>query len=872
MLVEKQLAARGEDRHALGRDKFVAEVESFREEKGGVILEQLQQLGASLDWSRTQFTMSPEFRTAVNTAFIRLMEAGLLYRAERLVNWCPQLGSAISDMEVTHVEVSPGQMFDVPGWDRPVQLGVMVDIAYKVVGSDQEVVVSTTRPETMLGDTAVAVHPEDARYRHLQGARLWHPFRQCSIPLVADTSVSPDLGTGALKITPAHDHRDWEVAARHGLEAVSVMDDAGRMVTREGDSFHGMGRWEAREAVCARLAELGLLRGTREHAMVTPVCHRTGDIIEPRLKPQWFLRTEKLAELACRAVTDRDLVLDPADFKSVWLQFLGEERQQDWCVSRQIWWGHRVPVFWSTAAGGHEAWVGAQDEAEARLKAAAMFGCAAGEVSVAQDTDVLDTWFSSALYPFVAFGWPEQTADLDRFYPLNLLETGHDILFFWVGRMVMLGVALTSKLPFSDVMLHGVVSDSQGRKMSKSLGNVVDPLHLIHGASMETLQTNLIDSFSKGSISREEMELSMAEMTKDFPDGIPRHGVDAVRWGLLTYDVKQRQINLNLTVLNSAGAWCNKVWQLARFLHLAHEKIRGGDTENLPKNFQPGLMDMWVLSQLAQAVRNINEGFEQREVNVVTRELRKFIYTDVCDTYIEYIKPNLSDASNPEFLPSLLILHSCVMTSLKLLHPVMPFITEELYQRLPRLPKEKRRESIMIDSYPVATDWNSFLNEALSEVIDSSLSIVTGVRSVRKRYNLDKDAEPDIIVCGGNPALPQCEEVIQRLGKCGAVHFSEDTIDPSSLPYGYSQYSCDGGVTIYVEVGSHMDIDQEISKIDAKIEKVEKSRIKLNKTLKGKFKYRNSPEKVASQHAEYDEVVKQLNEQKQILQSLKSKQ
>jgi len=872
VLVERQLAARGINRHQLGREKFVSEVEAWKDEKGGAILDQLKQLGASLDWSRTQFTISDNFKKAVDTAFVKLMDAGLLYRAEKLVNWSPCLQSALSDMEVTHIEIEPHQMFDVPGFNKPVELGVMVDIAYKVVDSDQEIVVSTTRAETMLGDTGVAVHPDDERYEHLHGAKLWHPFRKCTIPVVTDTCVDMNLGTGAVKITPGHDHNDWQIGANHGLEVINMMDSEGNIVS--DTEFSGMNRFLAREKICDKLESMGLMRGKRGHKMVVPVCHRTGDILEPRLVPQWFLKTEKMAELACKAVNDKDLTLDPEEFKSVWLQFLGEDRHRDWCVSRQIWWGHQLPVYQVSDQAGNTCWVGAHSDQEARIKGASHLGVKeTDDLTVVRETDVLDTWFSSALYPFAVFGWPDNSPDLEKFYPLDLMETGHDILFFWVGRMVMLAVALTGKLPFQDVMLHGVVSDSQGRKMSKSLGNVVDPLHLIHGASLEKLKTELENSVAKGNISQEEMVLSLEGMMEQFPNGIPKHGVDPVRWGLLTYDVKQRQINLNLNILNSSGAWCNKIWQLARFLNLSHQKVTdaGLSLENLPKNFQPGLMDMWILSQLADCVRKVNDGFERRELKNVTMDLRKFIYNDVCDTYVEFIKPNLSDTDNPAFLPSLLILHSCVMTSLKMLHPIIPFITEEIYQRLPLLPKEKRKESIMIDSYPVATDWNSFLNENLAQVIYTALNAVTGVRSIKNRYNLGKDVTPDVIICSPMAEIIQCEEIIQRLGNCGNVSFTDQHVDPSSLPYGYSQYEGEN-VTVFMEVGSHLDLKKEISKIESKLAKLDKDRVKLNKTLKGKFQFRKSPEEVSKKHEEFDEMEKKLLEQKEILQKLESNQ
>merc|ERR1719150_2472244 len=773
VVVEKKLlAGKGVSRHQLGRRKFLEEVESWQKEKGGVILDQLCQLGASLDWTRNQFTRSKEFRLAVDAAFIRLFDRGLIYRSDhQLVNWCPTLCSAISDIEVEHVPVEGRVQFEVPGCPTQATFGVMTYIAYKVVGREgEEVVVGTTRPETMLGDTGVAIHPDDPRYKRLHGVELWHPFRSEAIPLITDEMVSMDLGTGAVKMTPAHDKKDWEVGQRHKLPSLQVIDKEGKISEACHESFAGKHRFEARSLIVKQLDSLGLLRGEEDHEMTVPVCSRTGDVIEPLVAPQRFLSSKAVCELASKAVKEGDLMLEPPQHNVVWQQFMGEAR--DWCLSRQIWWGHQIPAY-SCQAGEKECWVAAATEGEARLKAASKLEVSKGEedlIVIKRDEDVLDTWFSSAIYPFASLGWPgEKNEDLSRFYPLDLMETGHDILFFWVGRMVMLGIALTGKLPFAEVLLHGVITDPQGRKMSKSLGNVVDPLHLIHGASLDQLDRELTRAVESGSISREERELAWAGMLAQFPDGIPQHGVDPVRWGLLSYDCKQKQINLNLTVLNNAGAWCNKIWQLARFLHLAHEKAAEHNLEKIPKNFQPGLMDMWILSQLATAVRSVNEGFQQKELNVVTRELRRFIYTDLCDNYVEYIKNSFKDPTSPEFLPSLLILHSCVMTSLKLLHPIMPFITEELYQRLPSLPKETRQESIMIEKYPVATDWNSFLNESLASTIETALAVVTAVRSMKKRYNLKSETAPDLIVCAD---LTSCEDIIQRLGGVGNIEFS----------------------------------------------------------------------------------------------------
>ena len=452
------------------------------------------------------------------------------------------------------MSVSGRTSLEVPGYDGKVTFGVMTRLAYRLVGEEGEVVVGTTRPETMLGDTAVAVHPADPRYSHLIGKMVWHPFRQEPIPIVADEAADPSLGTGAVKITPAHDRKDWEVAQRHGLPLLEMLDREGR-VSCQGQ-FLGQHRFEARETVCRALEELGLLRGEEEHAMTIPVCSRTGDVVEPLVTPQWFLDTSQVTKLAAQAVREGDLVLEPAQHRAVWQGFMEEGR--DWCLSRQIWWGHQVPAYSCTAASGRQCWVAAASEQEARAKAAQELG--EEPDTVTRDEDVLDTWFSSGIYPFAALGWPEErSSDLERFYPLDLMETGHDILFFWVGRMVMLGIALTSKLPFPEVLLHGVVTDPEGRKMSKSLGNVLDPLHLIHGASLEQLDAGLQQSLADGYLEPEELELAGLSLRSQWPQGIPAHGVDPVRWALASYDVKAQQISLEPRVLQTAGTWCNKV-------------------------------------------------------------------------------------------------------------------------------------------------------------------------------------------------------------------------------------------------------------------------------------------------------------------------
>lgn len=514
VVVEKHLRKlHGLGRHDLGRKRFVEEVWRWRTEKGNRIKEDLIKMSTTMNWEREYFTMDDHQSLAVRRAFIRLFDDGLIYRGESLVNWCCSLESTISDIEVDTIEIAGPTFLSVPGYDKPVAFGHITDIAYSICDkNDEKIVVSTTRPETMLGDVAVAVHPEDSRYAHLHGCntRLWHPFRNKSIPLVFDESVDPTFGTGAVKITPAHDRFDFDLAKRHGLPSIAVINEKG-MICNEFSEFGGTPRFDARESIKHRLADMGNLMGTRSHSMQLPVCSRSKDVIEHMLKPQWFVRCEEMSKMAIKVVETGELKIQPDSFRAEWNRWLSESR--DWCISRQLWWGHSVPAYECTALG-KTVWVAADNEDDARQKAAAQYFNNLNDptsISVRQDDDVLDTWFSSALLPFTAFGWPNHKDDASfaRHYPQDILETGHDILFFWVARMVMLGKYLTGNVPFRNVLLHGIVCDAQGRKMSKSLGNVIVPQQVVLGATLKELQTETKDAFEMGVLSTEQYQRSL---------------------------------------------------------------------------------------------------------------------------------------------------------------------------------------------------------------------------------------------------------------------------------------------------------------------------------------------------------------------------
>ncbi|KRT85570.1 tRNA synthetase [Oryctes borbonicus] len=481
LVVEKKIwKERKQTKNDLGREQFLKEIMEWKDDKANTIGQQLKQMGASLDWSKQIFTMDPAHSYAVTEAFIKLFDCGLIYRSDYLVNWSCALGTAISDIEVQHLKISEPTTVSVPGYDKPVKFGILTKFAYKLCDSDGEIVVATTRPETMLGDTAIAVHPNDERYTSFIGQICWHPFRNEKISIISDELVDPQFGTGAVKVTPGHDHVDFEIAKRHNLNLLHVIDEKGYINSTQ---FKGIPRFDARDIIVDELHRLKLLRGQQEHEMVVPTCSRSNDVVEFLLKPQWFLRCTNIAQKALNAVKDGSLEIEPKNFVKDWNNWLGNIR--DWCISRQLWWGHRIPIYSCHIEGEQNTYCVAASSLEtAKIKGGIKLGCESNRIIAVQDEDVLDTWFSSALLPFSAFGWPNDD-ELNRYYPLSLMETGHDILFFWVARMVMLGMQLTGKLPFSKVLLHGIIRDGEGRKMSKSLGNVIAPEDVILGRSLQ---------------------------------------------------------------------------------------------------------------------------------------------------------------------------------------------------------------------------------------------------------------------------------------------------------------------------------------------------------------------------------------------------
>ncbi|XP_013170152.1 PREDICTED: valine--tRNA ligase isoform X1 [Papilio xuthus] len=838
-------------RHDLGRDEFIKRVWDWKNEKGDRIYSQLRSLGSSFDWSRVRFTMDPSMCRAVNEAFIRLHDAGDIYRANRLVNWSCALKSAISDIEVDKVELTGRTMLSIPGYDQKVEFGVLVLFAYKAEDSGEEVVVATTRVETMLGDVAVAVHPEDARYKHLIGKNLVHPIVNRKLPVIADEYVDMNFGTGAVKITPAHDPNDYEIGKRHDLPFITVFDDEGVMLDNCGP-FAGKRRFHVRREIIKTLEGLKLYKETKEHAMVVPLCSRSKDVVEPMLKPQWYIKCDTMAADAIKAVKDGELKIIPDAHEKTWYHWM--ENIRDWCISRQLWWGHRIPAYRVTLpqrqgevrVGGaarrrrtrsgrkkrgrarpppphtalkqEELWVSAHTEEEALEKASVKFQVGKELISLKRDEDVLDTWFSSGLFPFSIFGWPDQTEDLQAFYPGTLLETGHDILFFWVARMVFFGQRLMGKLPFKEIYLHPMVRDAHGRKMSKSLGNVIDPVDVVRGVTLQQLHDQLQDS----NLDPKEIEKAKLGQKQDYPNGIPECGTDALRFALCAM-TQGRDLNLDILRVQGYRFFCNKLWNATKFalMYFPNETKYNVHSSSLPAL---SAMDRWMLSRLALAVQKVNAGFQQYDFPAATTHCYNLWLYDLCDVYLEYLKPVFATGSEDEKAGARQTLYTTLEYGLKLLSPFMPFVTEELYQRLPRA--DTSCPSICVASYPMEADtpWRS---EELESDVDTVLKMVHLIRSTRSEYNLtNKQKTTAHVIISPELNVEHLKALMRSLQSLANSELSDE-----QPPTGCSILTVSDKIEVHLVLKGLIDPQKEIAKLEKKKESLSQTISKLQQAM-----------------------------------------
>ncbi|XP_063698957.1 valine--tRNA ligase [Culicoides brevitarsis] len=757
IVVEKYLKKQKNiTRHDLGRQKFIKEVLNWKDQRSTCTKRDLLKLGTTLDWKKEYFTMDDSHSHAVREAFIRLFDKGLIYRTKSLVNWSCTLESTISDIEIDHLNIDGPTEISVPGYDKKVKFGQIYDIVYKTTNGD-EIIVSTTRPETILGDVAVAVNPRDPRYSSFlqnKNCKLVNPFRMDLIPIIADESIDMDFGSGAVKITPAHDKNDFGIGQRHDLPLISVINEKGN-ISLEFKSFANLPRFNARDMIINALMDKGLLRDIKPYKMCLPICSRSKDIIEFQLRSQWFVRCKRMSEKALEAVKSRKIKIYPETFIREWEHWLSDIH--DWCISRQLWWGHQIPVYLIEGT-----WVAAhsKDDALHKLKKDVVLDL------IKQDEDVLDTWFSSALLPFSLHGWPKKTSN--EFYPLDIMETGHDIIFFWVARMVMLGIELTDTIPFKEILLHGIVCDAFGRKMSKSLGNIITPKQIINGSSLKELQQETKALLNMGILSNQEYKKSIEGQEKMFPEGIPECGTDTLRFTLCSHNIKTHFINFDIKEVYANKLFLNKIWNATRYVIKMNETFLKVDRSRiciddlLHERLLP--MDKWILSRLSETSSKVNDAFTSYNLHCATMALKNFFRNDLCDTYLETTKINQYDMSKKQVAKvNCLVLNICLAHGLDLMEIFTPFLSLDLKKHLPL--------------YQVKC-LNFFKDPSLEREVFQIMEVCSSIRQINSQHNITKQQKPTLFIHPNNASAEKLLKLYQNeiasLSFCVNIHFVQD--------------------------------------------------------------------------------------------------
>ncbi|WP_368293209.1 valine--tRNA ligase [Dehalobacter sp. TBBPA1] len=753
--VEEQLAKEGTNRHELGREKFLERVWAWKEQYGGTITRQLRKLGASCDWSRERFTMDEGCSKAVREVFVNLYNKGLIYRGNYIVNWCSKCHTTISDIEVEHNE----------------REGNLWHIRYPAADGGEGVVVATTRPETMLGDVAVAVHPEDERYRHLAGKNVILPLVKREIPVITDEYVEKEFGTGAVKITPAHDPNDFEMGLRHNLEQINIMN-SDATINENGGKYQGLDRYEARRRIVKDLEELGLLVKIEPHTHAVGECYRCSTVVEPRVSRQWFVKMQPLAEPAIKVVQDGDLQFVPDRFARIYTGWL--ENIRDWCISRQLWWGHRIPVWYCQDCGAE---ICVKEDPTACPKC--------GSHHLQQDPDVLDTWFSSALWPFSTMGWPENTAELKQFYPTSVLVTGRDIIFFWVARMIFMGLEFREDVPFHKVMIHGLILDPQGRKMSKSLGNGVDPIEVIN-----------------------------------------QYGADTLRFMLITGNTPGNDLRFHFEKLESTRNFLNKIWNASRFVLMNLEDYQSEAKEQPagPYVAELTLADKWILSRYEDTVQNVTAALERFDLGEAGRLLYEFIWNEYCDWYIELTKKRLYMKENQsERQTAQRILFEVLEGTMRLIHPFMPFLTEEIWQHLPI-----KGRTIMLSSWPQVEGYR---NEQVEKDMNVLMDIIRAVRNIRAEMGVAPGRRADILLVA--PEKDMLSVLQSGLADIRQLAVAENITILQQMENKPPQSASTvlTGVTVYIPLKGLLDLDKEVAKVRKEIENMIKEQKRLEDKL-----------------------------------------
>ncbi|MFT7557019.1 MAG: valyl-tRNA synthetase [Planctomycetota bacterium] len=807
MVVERQLAADGQTRHDLGRDAFIDRVWKWKAESGGTITRQLRRMGASADWSRERFTMDEGLYAAVQKVFIQLYEEDLIYRGKRLVNWDPVLHTAVSDLEVISEEEN----------------GHMWHLRYPIVGEAGHIVVATTRPETMLGDSAVAVHPDDERYQSLIGKQIELPLTGRTIPVIADNYVDPEFGSGCVKITPAHDFNDYEVGQRHQLEKINIFTIDAKINENGPKAYRNMDRYDARKAIIKDLQGLDLIEKIDEHKLMVPRGDRTQSVIEPYLTDQWFVRAGPLAKPAIEAVKSGSIKFVPENWSKTYFNWM--EDIQDWCISRQIWWGHRIPAWYDNDGNYYVA----SDVDEVRRK----YNLPA-DMELRQDEDVLDTWFSSALWPFSTLGWPDQQDPaLKTFYPTSVLVTGFDIIFFWVARMIMFGLKFMDEVPFREIYIHGLVRDAEGNKMSKSKGNVLDPLDLIDGITLD----DLIAKRTKGLMQPEMAPKIEAATQKHFPDGIPAFGTDALRFTFTALATTGRDIRFDLGRIEGYRNFCNKLWNATRYV------MQNTEAENCSAG-SPSLADRWILSRLQEVSAKTVEHLNSYRFDLATRDLYEFVWNDYCDWYIELSKPVLySDNYNDdEKSAARHTLLQVLESILRLLHPMMPYITEELWQRIAPLAGVPG-ESIMLSAYPQAKQ-QLVDREAIDE-LEWVKSFIMGVRQIRSEMDIKPGKLLPVFCQQGSDIdqqrIDRNKVLLTTLAKLESIEWLNNN-DPAPE----AATSLVGEMNLLIPLAGLIDKQVELARLQKNIARLEQETARIAGKLGNQSFVAKAPEKVVN--------------------------
>ena len=830
MVVERLLNAEGKTKHDLGREKFVERVWQWKEESGGIIAQQTRRLGASVDWSRDRFTMDDGCSEAVKKVFVDLYREGLIYRGKRLVNWDPVLHTALSDLEVLSED----------------EAGNLWHFRYPLASGDGYLVVATTRPETMLGDSAVAVHPEDERYKDLVGQEIVLPIVGRRIPIIADDYVDPEFGTGCVKITPAHDFNDYDIGKRHDLPMYNILTDDAALNDEVPDAYRGLDRFVAREKIVEAFESLDLLEDIEDYTVKIPRGDRSHAVVEPYLTDQWYVKIEPLAKPAIEAVETGKIKFVPENWSKTYFEWM--YNIQDWCISRQLWWGHRVPAWYDEDGNVYVGHDEEQVRKQHKLDAS---------VALEQDTDVLDTWFSSALWPFSTLGWPEKTGALDEFYPGNVLVTGFDIIFFWVARMIMMGIKFMGDVPFREVYIHGLIRDGDGQKMSKSKGNVLDPLDLIDGIDLEALVQKRMAGMMQDHLAP---KIDKATRTQ-FPDGIDQFGADALRMTFAALATTGRDVRFDLGRIEGYKNFCNKLWNAARYVLMNTETLDEGDVEY-------SAADRWIRASLDDTTRAMHRHFKSYRLDLAAQAIYEFTWHEFCDWYLELSKPILqSDESSAEQQRGTRrTLIETLEAILRLLHPLMPFITEEIWEQVAERAGIDG-ETIMLRRYPEPND-DARDDDAVAD-IEWVKQFILGIRQIRGEMDISPGKVlPVLLQHAGNADRERAERhslLLQRVGRVESVDVVDD--EPPAAATALL-----GDMRLLVPMKGLIDVDAERARLDKLMDKTRAELAKAQGKLGNEKFVNNAPAAVVTQErervAEFEKTITQLTEQLQKLDEL----